>query len=226
MASIKLLPLFGLLGFLIPPQRSLGKIKVMVSGIGAFLLVHLANAAIFPRWMPSYLGQIMGRLPGHGAYHGGGQYNQNTIDFVTGGLDKLGFVYPLPEFALGCIGLGLGYSLALACSGRTGSRLSSAASVSMAVLVLLLLLFRQKNYAFVTLIPFLLTAGFEIGPWTAYGALLASVLLPAMLVSHTIPSPYLLDYDQLLGAWAAVLVLLAGSSLERGGEAKPLPLES
>lgn len=214
MASLKLLPLIGILGFLALPGSLTATAKPMISALAALAALQLANALLFSRWLPSYLGFISGLWPGSGAGEPGGQYNQNTIDFIRDGLSLLGLGHPIPEFLLLCIGLALGVGLAVACAPRDqGNRLPSAAAFSLAVLVLWLLLFRQKNYAFMTFIPLMLAAGFGIGRWIAYLAMLGAILPAALLASHVVRSAFLWEYNQVWAAWTAVLVLLAGAVL-------------
>jgi len=82
------------------------------------------------------------------------------------------------------------------------------------VLVLWLFLFRQKTYAFGTYIPFLLGAGHGAGRLTAHVAIMASIVVPAALLSYALPVPLLHEYCQLLAAWFVVVVLLVGAVLE------------
>ena len=214
MASLKLLPLIGILGFLALPGSLAARAKPVISALAALVALQLANALLFQRWLPSYLRFVVGMWPGSGAGEPGGQYNQNTIDFIRDGLQTLGIGHPLPEFLLLCLGLGLGIGLAAACVARDPlARLPAATAFSLAVLVLWLLLFRQKNYAFMTFIPLMLVAGFGIGRWIAYLAMLGAVLPAALLASHVVRSAVLWEYNQVWAAWTAVLVLLAGAVL-------------
>ncbi len=59
----------------------------------------------------------------------------------------------------------------------------------------------------------MLVAGFGIGRWIAYLAMLGAVLPAALLASHIVRSAVLWEYNQVWAAWTAVLVLLAGAVL-------------
>jgi hypothetical protein len=90
------------------------------------------------------------------------------------------------------------------------------------MMVVWLFLFRQKNYAFEMFIPFIIFLGYSAGRETALSAIAASVIVPAAFISRAVKMSILETYYQLLGAWAAVLVLLVGAivQLRRG---KPAP---
>jgi len=216
MASLKILPLFGAFAFLLLPESRLVRVRGIACAAAGFLSVQLLNAVLFSRWLPSYVAEIAGRLPGGGGYEEGGRDNQNTIDFVLDVMRNLGLAQPLADFLLACMGLGFGAWVAIACARKHQRQreMTPVAAVSLAVLVLWLFLFRQKTYAFGAYIPFLLAAGYGAGRLTAYVAILASIVVPAALLSHALPVPLLQEYYQLLAAWFVVVVLLVGAVLE------------
>ena len=160
----------------------------------------------------------------------GSVINQDTIHFVIDGLGRLGLGQPMAGFAIACIGLGVGYSLALACRPATPERdaLPPGAGASLIVLALWLFLFRQKNYAFEAFIPFMVAAGYGAGQWTGRLAILASIVVTAAFFSHMVPVRFLDDYHQLMGAWSALLVILFGAIFgsrrpSAGGNARAAP---
>jgi len=216
MASLKILPLFGVFAFLLLPEPRLVRARSITCAAAAFLGIHLLNATLFSQWFPSYASEIVGRLPGGGGYEAGDWDNQNTFDFVLAVMRNLGLAQPLPDFALACLGLGLGGWVAVACARKRERHreMTPVAAVSLAVLVLWLFLFRQKSYAFATYIPFMLAAGYGAGRSTAYVATLASIVVPAALFSHILPVPFLQQYYQLLAAWSVMVVLLVGAVSE------------
>lgn len=212
MASLKILPLVGATTFLLLPETLKTCLRSAASAAAGFLAIELLNAVLFSRWLPSYLAELARRSPGGPLYEGGGPFNQNTIDFVAGAFRSLDIGYTLSGFALACLGLGAGYLTALACARKRSGRreLPPVAAASLVVLVLWLFLFRQKSYAFEAFIPFMLAASYGIGRWTALGAILASVVVPAAFVSHVVANAFLAQYYQLLAAWAALLVIFLG----------------
>ena len=220
MASFKLLPLFGALAFLFLPFSVGQRFRCFASSIGAFIAVHLLNIEIFGQWLPSYLQYLTGRLPGGAFYESGDNQNQNTIDFVLNGLQRLGVHQPLSSFVLVCLSLGAAWLTALACArnDRQRTELPADATVSLVVLVLWLFLFRQKDYAFATYVPFMICAGYGAGRVTALIAIAASIVVPSALISHTVKLPYLYDDHHLMGAWAAVAVLVFGTIIGRYGQ--------
>jgi Glycosyltransferase family 87 len=216
MASLKILPLLGVFAFLLLPESRLTRARSIACAAAGFLGIQLLNAALFSRWFPSYAADIVGRLPGGGGYEAGGSDNQNTFDFVLEVTRNLGLAQPLPDFILACLGLSLGAWVAVACVRKPQRQIemTPVAAVSLGVLVLWLFLFRQKNYAFATYIPFLLAAGYGAGRSTAYAAIFASIVVPPMLFGHILPVPLLQQYYQLLAAWSVVVVLLIGAVSE------------
>jgi hypothetical protein len=229
MAGLKVLPLIGAIAFLLLPESAPTRARTFACAITGFLAVNLLNAILFSRWLPSYFAMLVdaalfrpGRAAGGAA---GGAYNPDTIHFVIDGLGWFGLGQPLAGFVTACLGLGVGYLVAVACRRRTPEQdeLPSAAAASLVVLVLWLFLFRQKNYAFETFVPFMVAAGYGVGQWTGRLAILASLVVTAACFSNYVPIRILNDYAQLVGVWAAVLVLLLGAilGLRRPGPGPP-----
>lgn len=217
LASLKILPFFGVIAFLFLPAPNRARVQSIAFAAGSFLAIHLLNAILFSQWLPSYLAHLMGRIPGGADYEVGGLANQDTIDFVIDGFHAIGLDQPIAGFAIACLGLGVGWLTTLACASKGPDRteLPPVAVVSLIVLVLWLFLFRQKNYAFETFIPFMIAAGYGVGRNTAVAAIAASIILPSVFspLHHVLRAPYLINYYQLEGAWAAALVILVGAVL-------------
>lgn len=77
--------------------------------------------------------------------------------------------------------------------------------------------FRLKPYAFGTFVPFLVVAGYGLGRSAGRSAVMVSILVPMLLLTHTLPIRSLYDYSPLIGAWAVVLFLLAVAVESRSG---------
>jgi hypothetical protein len=225
MASLKLLPFLAVVAFLVMPEPKRLRLWSVASATGSLLAIHGLNAVLFGRWLPSYAAQLTARIPGSPGYEGGGVYNQNSIDFVTDGFRQLGLDHPLPGFALACLGFGIGWIASLACARKTHARaeLPAGAVVALVMLIVWLFLFRQKNYAFETFIPLMIYVGYSAGRATALTAIAASIIVPAAFISRTVTMPSLEPYYQLLGAWAAVLVLLVGGIVQLRRRERPVP---
>jgi hypothetical protein len=215
MASLKLLPFFGVLAFLCLPASARLRLDSIGAATTGFLGVEAINAALFSQWLPSYAAQLIGRLPGASVYEPGGYFNQNTIDLVFDGLQRLGIGQPVSGFALACLALGIASLAAMACAHKTPDHgeLPPAAVVSLVMLVLWLFLFRQKNYAFETFVPLMIASGYGAGRETGRAAIMASIVVSGILNGGPGRS-FLADYYQLLGVWAAVLVILFGAIVQ------------
>jgi hypothetical protein len=212
MASMKLFPLIGVIAFLLIPASPRERMWGFLAAIVAFLAVHLPNAVLFNEWMPSYVTQLLGRLPDGASYEPGGWNNPNTLDLVFNLLQRIGLQQaPISMAALAFLGMGVGFWAALARAGictREGKR-APVIVFSLLVLVLWLFLFRQKLYAFATFIPFLIAAGYGLGRHVGRGSILISIMVPVSLLTHSVPIRPLFDYYQLVGAWTALLFLLS-----------------
>jgi hypothetical protein len=212
MASLKLMPIIGIIAFLFLPESSRSRLESIVSACVAFVGIHVMNWALFTRWFPSYAAELTGRIPGGPSF--GNEPNQGTIESVIAWLSKLGFVRPLPESALAFLALAVGCLVTVACARKTAERdeLPPVAVVSLVILVLWLFLFRQKEYAFETFIPFLIVAAYGAGREIGILAIVASVLIPAVAWRHA--ELGLIPYYQLAGAWAAVLITMVGAIIK------------
>jgi len=213
MASVKILPLVGAAALLLIPESAAARARSFSSALAGFLAVHILNAVLFARWLPSYFAMLTWKATGGTAEDTGGVLNQDTIHCIVDGLGRLGFNQPMAGFAIACLGLAMGALIALACRPGTPTRepLPPVAAVSLIVLALWLFLFRQKNYAFEAFVPFTVAAGYGVGLWTGRLAILASIVVTAAFFTHAIPVRFLDDYHQLMGAWSAFLVLLTGA---------------
>jgi len=219
MASLKILPLVGAIAFVFVPASNRRRLEAFAAAVGCFLSIHVVNAVVFARWLPSYVHQLAGRVPGGAGYESGGLYNQDVVDLVASMLGLLGLGGPVIGFALAVLGLGAGWLVAVVLSddrGRDG--MGPAARASVVILVVWLFLFRQKPYAFATFVPFLIAAGYGAGRTVATTTIVTSIVVPAALRNGFWQVPVLGAYYQLLGAWAAVAVLAVGLRLGWAGE--------
>lgn len=213
MASLKILPLVGAVAFLLLPESAATRAKSFASAVAGILVVHGLNALLFPGWLPSYFAMLTRMGTAVAGEDAGGTLNQNTIHFIVDGLGRLGFGPSIAGLVIACLGLGTAAVVAVACRSGTPAReaLPPATAASLIVLALWLFLFRQKNYAFEAFIPFVVAAGYGIGPWTGRLAIFASLVVTAAFFTHAVPVRFLDDYHQLMGAWATFFVLLLGA---------------
>ncbi len=220
MASMKILPLVGAVAFL-PMPVSLRKRAASVTGaVAAFLTVHVINAVLFSRFTPSYVAHLLNRIPGGTLYEAGGAVNPNTQDMFIGLFRRVGIEHAtLPIAALAFLALGIGFWAANArASICSQERKHAPATVfSLILLVSWLFVFRLKPYAFETFVPFLVVAGYGLGRSAGRGAVMVSILVPMLLLTHTLPIRSLYDYSPLIGAWAVVLFLLTVAVESRWG---------
>src|SRR5262249_4994705 len=94
------------------------RIETVAAAAIGLAAVEALNAALFSQYLPSYLSQLVGRMPGSAGYEAGGYFNQNTIDFVFDGLQRLGIGQPLAGFVLACLAMGMAALVALACARK------------------------------------------------------------------------------------------------------------
>ena len=219
MATLKILPLVGAIAFLFVPASGRRRMEAFAAAVGCFVSIHVLNAVVFARWLPSYVRQLAGRVPGGTDYESGGLYNQNVVDLVATIFGLLGLGGPVTGFALAVLGLGAGWLVAVVLSDHRGrDRIGPAARVSIVILAVWLFLFRQKPYAFATFVPFLIAAGYGAGRAVATSTIVTSIVVPAALRNGLWQAPVLGAYYQLLGAWAAVAVLAIGLRLRSAAE--------
>jgi hypothetical protein len=231
MASLKLLPVFGVIAFLFLPESYRLRLQSMAVAIACFLAVHASNALLFARWLPSYAAQLTGRLPGGEFYEKArGQGTFNTVDFVIDWLHWIGFDQPLPGFALACLGLGVGCLASIACARKTPERgeLPPVAVASLVILILWLFLPRQKPYSLEAFIPFMIAAGYGAGRATGIAAIVVSMFVPVAVLSDMVRFPNHEVQYQIVAVWAAVLTVVLGaivqlrwSSRQHIGETQP-----
>ena len=207
MASLKILPLFGVFALLFIPDNMRLRLTSVGVACASFIAVHLVNALLFFQWFSSYATQLVNRLPGSALYEtgGGASLTQDTFDLVIQILARTGIHQPLPEFVIACLGLGAAWLTNLACSR---SPLPPVAIVSLVLLVLWLFLFRLKPYSFETFIPFMIAVACSIGTICMIGVVGLSIIIPSLFRAQVINLPIIGSYFQLVAAWASILMLL------------------
>ena len=169
MASIKLIPIVYSLAFLMPRIRFARRTEALLFALGTFALLESFSIALKPSLLPSFIAQLLGRVPGRGSPYAEnflGRYDQNFIDFFTAamkqaGLDKLGLIAGI----LALIFFALGIFASWLARSEFEVRHSGVSVFGIIVLLLSLCLFRLKPYAYMALIPFAIASLANAGRW-------------------------------------------------------------
>jgi Glycosyltransferase family 87 len=84
MSTLKVLPLVGVLAFLVIPVGWPQKARAIAAAVAAFIALHLVNAAISGSYTVSFVKATLGQIPNQPALfsEAGGLNNPNFIDFV------------------------------------------------------------------------------------------------------------------------------------------------
>src|SRR5262249_690544 len=84
MSSLKMLPLVGVLAFFILPIRLAQKPSAIAGSLLAFSALQLVNILVSGTYGPSFLKQLLGRIPDQPSSYieGGGGYNPDFVDLV------------------------------------------------------------------------------------------------------------------------------------------------
>jgi Glycosyltransferase family 87 len=190
MSSLKMLPVVGVLAFSILPIGWAQKARAVAASLLTFSAVQLVNIMISGPYVPSFLKQLFGRIPGqysayqYSAYIEGGDINNpDFIDFVFRVFGALGIEKPsLIASAIGLCGLVVG-GLVTMLAQRTDEtdKFATVRLFGLAYLVCMLFLFRLKPYAFAALIPFAIAAVVFPARALRYIGYLVLVLMPWLL---------------------------------------------
>lgn len=162
MSTLKVLPLVGVLAFLVIPLGWPQKARTIAAAVVAFAALHLVNAAISGSYTVSFVKATLGQIPHQPALfsESGGLNNPNFIDFVfalfhTFNVDKATLVSSALAFCFLILGVVIAM---LAQKTREMDGYAAVRIFGLAALVCMLLLFRLKPYAFGTLVPFAIAA--------------------------------------------------------------------
>jgi Glycosyltransferase family 87 len=159
MSSLKMLPLVGVLAFLILPIGWTQKARAVAASLLTFSVIQLVNIMISGSYGASFLKLLLGRIPNQVS-----PYTQQDvggfIDFVfrvfgTSGIEKASLI----ASAIGLCGLAVG-GLVTMLAQRTDEthKFATVRLFGLAYLVCMLFLFRLAPYAFAALIPFAIAA--------------------------------------------------------------------
>ena len=222
MSTLKMLPLVGVLAFLVLPIGWPRRVRAIAAALAAFLALHLVNTAVSGAYFPNFVKATLGQIPDQPvlARESGGLNNPNFIDFVFAlfhsfDVDKATLVASTLAFC----GLILGVALAiLALKAREIDDYAAIRIFGLAFLVGMLLLFRLKPYAFGALVPFAIaTISFPRRMLRCIGYLTLSVL-PWLCTSAWLASTEIVrNYYQIicLAAFIVMAVALQIFSLTR-----------
>jgi Glycosyltransferase family 87 len=185
MSSLKILPLVGVLAFLILPIGWAQKARAVAASLLTFSAIQLVNIMISGSYGASFFKQLLGRIPNQGSPYiqsGGG-----VIDFVfrvfgTLGIEKASLI----ASAIGLCGLAVG-GLVTMLAQRTDEtdKFATVRLFGLSYLVCMLFLFRLAPYAFAALIPFAIAAVMFPVRALRYICYLVLVLMPWLFGSAT-----------------------------------------
>jgi hypothetical protein len=214
LSTLKVLPLVGVLAFVVIPVAWPQKARAIMAAGAAFVALHLINAAVSGAYFVSFVKASLGQVPDQPVLssENGGLNNPDFIDFVfalfhTLNVDKATLV----SSALAFCGLILGVAIAmLAQKTREMDDYAAVRIFGLTVLVCMLLLFRLKPYAFGTLVPFAIAAiAFPSGILRRIGYLTLSVM-PWLCTSAWLAAPEVVrNYYQMICLMAFIVVALA-----------------
>jgi hypothetical protein len=230
MSTLKVLPLVGVLAFLVLSVGWLQKVRAIAATVTAFVALHLVNAAVSGAYFASFVKASLGQFPDQPvlARESGGLNNPNFIDFAfalfrTFDVDKATLV----ASALAFCGLILGVALSvLAQKTRETDDYSAVRIFGLGFLVCMLLLFRLKPYAFGALVPFAIAAiTFPRRMLRCIGYVILSVLPWLCTSAWLAPAEIIRNYYQIisLAAFIVVALFLQIFSLTR---TRPVPAAS
>jgi hypothetical protein len=186
MSSLKMLPLVGVLAFLVLPIGWAQKARAVAASLLTFSAIQLVNIMISGSYGASFLRQLLGQIPNQGSPYmqpnGGG-----FIDFVfrvfgISGIEKASLI----ASGIGLCALAVG-GLVTMLAQRTDQtyKFATVRLFGVAYLVCMLFLFRLAPYAFAALIPFAIAAVMFPVRALRYIGYLALVLMPWLFGSAT-----------------------------------------
>jgi Glycosyltransferase family 87 len=195
MSSLKMLPLVGVLAFLILPIGWAQKARAVAGSLLTFGGVQIINIMVSGPYRSSFLKELFGGIPGQASpYIEEGFYaNPDFIDFIfrvfgAFSIEKTSLI--ASAIALCCLAVG-GLVTMLAQRTDETDKFGTVRLFSLAYLVCMLFLFRLKPYAFAALIPFAIAAVMFPVRALRYVGYLVPVLMPWLwwpsLWSGTVP---------------------------------------
>jgi hypothetical protein len=214
MSTLKVLPLVGVLAFLVIPLGWPQKARTIAAAVVAFAALHLVNAAISGSYTVSFVKATLGQIPHQPALfsESGGLNNPNFIDFVfalfhTFNVDKATLVSSALAFCFLILGVVIAM---LAQKTREMDGYAAVRIFGLAALVCMLLLFRLKPYAFGTLAPFAIAAiAFPSRILRCIGYLTLSVMPWFCTNAWLAATEVVRDYYQMICLTTFIVVALA-----------------
>jgi hypothetical protein len=183
MSSLKMLPLTGVIAFMILPFGWAQKARAIAASLLTFGAVQLVNIMISGPYGASFLKQLFGWIPGqHSPYIESGGIENSFIDLVFRifgdlGIEKTSLI--ASAIAICCLVVG-GLVTMLAQRMDETDKLATVRLFGLTYLVCMLFMFRLKPYAFAAFIPFAFAAVMFPERALRYIAYLVLVLIPLL----------------------------------------------
>ena len=217
MASIKFLPIVGLLAFPLSLERVEKPGRGVAAGVLMFALIVVANLAVMRGTNAHFVALLGGEIPGQASPFkevNGGRTNSNIVQFAGQLTEAVGLRQAnLPASAIALLFLILGAALMQLRPHGPDDALWRTRLFCVCFVAVNLALFRMKPYAYVTFAPFLLvcccsrtrrlarTAVPDDGRETLHvNAVLLLIVLLAAPLAATVPLPAIARLLHLPGA--------------------------
>jgi hypothetical protein len=182
MSSLKMLPLVGVLAFLVLPIGWAQKVRSVAASLLTFSAIQLVNFVVSGTYELTFIKGLFGRIPDHPSPYleGGGINNPDFIDFAFRVFGALGIEKTsLIASAIGLCGLAVGgWITMLSQRMDVTDKFAIVRLFGLAYLVCMLFLFRLKPYAFAALIPFAIATVMFPARAFRYMGYLVLVLMP------------------------------------------------
>ena len=193
MSSLKMLPLMGVIAFLILPVGWAQKARAIAASLLTFGAIQLVNIIISGPYGASFLKQLFGRLPGQGSpYMESSGFENSFIDFIFSifghlGIEKTSLI--ASAIAICCLVVG-GLVTMLAQRMDEMDKFASVRLFGLAYLVCMLFMFRLKPYSLAAFVPFAVAAVMFPERALRYIGYLVLVLMPSLLSGTVFDSYY------------------------------------
>jgi hypothetical protein len=182
MSSLKMLPILGVIAFMILPVGWAQKARAIAASLLTFGAIQLVNIMISGPYGASFLKQLFGQIPGqHSPYIESGAMENSFIDFVFSIFGHLGIEKTSPiasAIAICCLVVG-GLVSMLAQRMDETDKFATVRLFGLAYLVCMLFMFRLKPYSFAAFVPFAIAAVMFPERALRYIGYLVLVLMPS-----------------------------------------------
>lgn len=180
MSSLKILPIVGVVAFLILPISNAQKARVVAASLLTFGAIYLVNMIISGPYGAGLFKELFGRMSAPlSPYTESSGTNPDFIDFVFRVFGAFGIEHTsLITSAIALCCLIIGASVAMLARQTETDEFATIRLFGLAYLVCMLFLFRLKPYAFAALIPFAIAAVAFPSRALRYAGYLVLVLMP------------------------------------------------